>query len=153
MLRILNYGGSLKEVNDTFIALIPKVKTPKKVVEFRPISLCNVLYKIVSKTLANRLKGILLAIISVNQSAFVPGRLISDNTLVAYEVLHSMQSRMKGRKGFMALKLDMSKAYDRVEWRFVEFVMKKMGFPQHWVNLIQNCLNSVSYSILVNGEP
>ncbi|XP_042950188.1 uncharacterized protein LOC122282297 [Carya illinoinensis] len=89
----------------------------------------------------------------IPKSAFIPRRLISDNTLIAYEVLHSMTSRVKGRRGFMALKLDMSKAYDRVEWDFVTAVLVKMGFPQHWINLVQNCLKSVSYSIIVNGEP
>ncbi|XP_040999571.1 uncharacterized protein LOC121245775 [Juglans microcarpa x Juglans regia] len=152
-LNFLNHGGSLNEVNDTFITLIPKVQSPKRVVDYIPISLCNVLYKVVSKTMANRLKHILPQIIAPNQSAFVLGRLISDNTLVAYEVLHSMNSRMKGKKGFMALKLDMSKAYDRVEWKFIEAIMIKMAFPAHWIHIIQACLTSVSYSILVNGEP
>ncbi|KAF5445283.1 hypothetical protein F2P56_034346 [Juglans regia] len=84
-LDFLNHGRSLSEVNDTFITLIPKVQSPTRVVDYRPISLCNVLYKVVSKTMANRLKHILPQIIAPNQSAFVPGRLISDNTLVAYE--------------------------------------------------------------------
>ncbi|XP_042959546.1 uncharacterized protein LOC122294694 [Carya illinoinensis] len=152
-LHVLNQDGSLAKVNDTLIYLIPKVKCLKRVTEYRPISLCNVLYKIVSKTLANRLKTILSKLISPNQSAFVPGRLISDNVLVAYEALHSMGTRMKGRKWSVALKLDMSKAYDRVEWGFVEVVMSKMGFPLKWINLIQTCLNSITYSILVNGAP
>ncbi|KAF5445540.1 hypothetical protein F2P56_034586 [Juglans regia] len=81
-LKFLNHGGLLNDVNDTYISLIPKVKSPTKVADYRPISLCNVLYKIVSKTIANRLKKILPQIIAPNQSAFVPERLITDNTMI-----------------------------------------------------------------------
>ena len=102
-------------LNHTFIMLIPKIKNPVKVSDFRPISICNVIYKIIAKVMANRLKQILPQIISLTQSAFVPGRLITDNVVVAYEVLHTMQGRKKGKTGALALKLDVSKAYDRVE--------------------------------------
>ena len=92
--------------------LIPKVKNPKKMFEFRPISLCNVIYKVISKVLANRLKQVLPDIISLTQSDFVPGRLIINNVIVAYEALHSTHARKKGKTGSLALKLDVSKAYD-----------------------------------------
>jgi hypothetical protein len=147
VLGFLNTGVLNVELNSTHIALIPKIKSPSRVTEFRPISLCNVLYKLISKVMANRLKRILHAIISMNESAFVPGRLITDNILVAYEALHTMQSRMQRKNGYMALKLDMSKAYDRVEWDFLEAIMKKMGFAEKWVGLIMACVRSVSYSM------
>ena len=105
-------------VNKTFIALVPKKANSCKVSDYRPFSLCNVLYKILSKVMANRLKVILPTIISPNQSAFISERLISDNVLAAYETLHTMHSRIYGKVGYMVVKLDMSKAYDRVEWVF-----------------------------------
>ena len=115
VLDFLYNGNMLPDINHTDIVLIPKVKNPKRISEFRPISLCNVIYKIISKVLAKRLKQILPQIISPSQSAFVPGQLITDNVLVAYETFHTMHSRKKGKKGSMVLKLDISKAYDRVE--------------------------------------
>ena len=121
--------------------------------DFRPISLCNVLYKLVSKVLANRLKRILSVIIDSTQSAFILGRLISDNVLAAYETLHTMNTGMRGKKGFMAIKLDMTKAYDRVEWSFWKAVMRRMGFNERWISLTMMCVRSVWYSIIVNGSP
>ena len=118
VLDFLNSGKMVPDINHTNIVLIPKIKSPEKISDFRPISLCNVIYKIISKVLANRLKQILPQIISPTQSAFVPWRLITDNVLVAYETLHAMHYQKKGKKGSLALKLDISKAYDRVEWPF-----------------------------------
>lgn len=115
-LEALNNRKRFKEINQTFISLIPKKKCPQIVTDYRPISLCNVFYKIISKVVANRHKLKLHNLISHTHSAFVPGRMISNNVIVAYELQHSIQTRLKGKhNGFMALKLDMSKAYDLVE--------------------------------------
>ena len=72
---------------------------------------------------------------------------------MAFETLHYMKHHQAGSSGFMALKLDMSKAYDRVEWKFLELMMKRMGFADNWVALVMECVSTVSYSILINGEP
>lgn len=118
----------------------------------RPISLCNVLYKIGVKVLANRLKIILAQIISPWQSAFVPGRIISDNSLVAAEVAHFLHNKRIGREGMLVVKLDMSKTYDRVEWGFLREMMRCLGFSSGWISVLMRCVEAVSYSFLVNGK-
>ena len=152
VLNSLNSGVMPSGINETYICLIPKVKSPQKITEYRPISLCNVIYKIISKVLANRLKSKLTEIIDESQSAFVPGRLNSDNVLVAFETMHSINQRRKGKEALMAVKLDMSKAYDRVEWSYLEAMMRRMGFHERWISLIMMCVTTVEYSVLINGE-
>ena len=115
VLSSLNSGRMPCSLNETYLCLIPKVKSPQKITEFKPISLCNVVYKLISKVLANRLKRVLDAVIDESQSAFVPSKLITDNVLVAFETMHCIDQRKKGKEALMAVKLDMSKAYDRVE--------------------------------------
>ena len=106
-----------------------------------------------SKVLANRLKKVLPLIIHESHSGFVLGRLITDNILVAYECFHYLRKKKTGKEGYLGLKLDMSKAYDRVEWCFQEKMTVKMGFPDCYVKLIMKCVQSTSFSILVNGQP
>ncbi|KAL5555671.1 hypothetical protein UlMin_037907 [Ulmus minor] len=151
-LRFLNEGHDLGSINETLITLLPKVKSPTQISEFRPISLCNVLYKITSKMLATRMRSVMDSIISEEQSAFIPGRLISDNAIIGFECLHALKRRRSKKKGFLALKLDMAKAYDRVEWSFIREVMKKIGFSEGWIKKIMDCVTSVFYSLLINGE-
>ena len=115
VLNFLNHGIFDNSLNDTHIVLIQKIKRPVSVTDFRPISLCNVLYKIIAKVLANKMKTVLLYIVSYNQSAFIPRRHITRNIIAAFESFYSMVNRLKGKQGFMALKLDICKAYDRVE--------------------------------------
>ena len=126
MLNVLNSNALVAPLNQTNIALIPKTNSPTKMNEFQPISLCNVSYKIISKVLANRLKPILSTIILENQSAFVLDCLITDNVLVAFEIMHYLKKK-EGKENYMAVKLDMSKAYDRVEWCFFKESHGKNG--------------------------
>ena len=153
VLSVLNIGNIPTNLNHTFITLIPKVQSPVKVSEFRPISLSNVLYKLIAEVLANRLKPLLPKLISETQSAFMSERLITDNIIISHETLHYLKEKRKGKMGYMALKLDMSKAYDRVEWVYLERIMEKMGFSHRWINLISMCIRSVTYSVMLNGQP
>jgi hypothetical protein len=150
VLGFLNGGEMCNEVNRTVLVLIPKVANPQELTQFTPISLCNVLYKICSKAMANRLRCILDDIISEEQSAFVPGRLITDNVLLTYECIHYLRKK-KGKNGACAVKLDMAKAYDRVEWEYLRAIMMALGFTVRWCDLVMKCITSVSFSVRVNG--
>lgn len=115
-------------INRTLVCLFSKVKYPKKMADLRPISLCNVLMRILSKVMTNRLKPCLNSIISDKQSAFIQGRLLTDNALIAYEINHYIQRKTHGKYGIAGLKVDISKAYDRLEWSFLENMLEDLGF-------------------------
>lgn len=150
VLNFLNGGELPEDINLTTIVLIPKCKNPVEMKQFKPISLCNVLYKICSKVLSNQLRSFLDEIISEEQSAFVPGRLITDNVLIAYECTHYLK-RKKGKNGSCVVKLDMAKAYDRVEWEYLEGKICKLGFHEDFISRIMRCVNSVYFCIRTKG--
>ena len=131
VLDFLNNGAATPKFHETHIVFIPKIKNPKRVTDYRPINLCNVANKLAFRVVANRLNLVLQDIVCENQSAFVAKWLITDNVLVAHELMHHINRKKKGKCGEMALKLDMSKAYDRVEWGCLWQIMAKLGFHEN----------------------
>lgn len=143
-------GSMPKEVNSSLIVLIPKTSNPSSVNHYRPISLCDVVYKVISKLLVSKLRPLLDKIISPAQSAFIPNRWIVENQVIVQEILHSFKTR-KTKPGLMAVKLDLQKAYDRVNWKFIQAVFLHLGFNETFTNWILACISSVSFEILVSG--
>ncbi|CAM8996214.1 unnamed protein product [Rhodiola kirilowii] len=149
-LSALNDGVVLPRVNDTLIVLLPKQKIARKMEEFRPISLTTVISKTIAKAVVNRLQTILPEVISPQQTAFVKGRLITDNFLIAHEAAHYIRNTKRGKQVVGSLKLDMSKAYDRIEWSFLKEMLIQLGFSMDWVGKIMRYVSSVRYCLRVN---
>nr|GEW33814.1 hypothetical protein [Tanacetum cinerariifolium] len=148
ILDFFSNGKLLHELNPTFFALIPKVTTPSRVNDYRPISCCNVIYKCISKIITNRIIEGFKEVVSDNQSAFVPGRRISDNILITQELMHNYH-RNKGPSR-CAFKVDIQKAYDTVDWRFLGFILKCFDFHPTIIKWIMAYVTSASYSISIN---
>jgi hypothetical protein len=137
-------------LNHTLVALIPKRPGPEILGHLRPISMCNRVYKIISKIIVHRIRPFLSNLVSPLQTAFVKGRRWLNNVIITQEILHSMKYK-KGKGGWMVLKLDLKKAYDQLEWSFVREVLIHFNFPSSLFNIIMSCISSASVSILFNG--
>ncbi|XP_031095329.1 uncharacterized protein LOC115999629 [Ipomoea triloba] len=142
-------GKSLtKFITHTAIVLIPKIPNPATFADYRPISLSNFCNKVISKIMVMRLAEILARLVGPSQAGFVKGRNIIDNILLAQELCQGMTVANKD----VVLKLDMAKAYDRMSWKCVLAVLKKFGFSQKWVDLVDKTINNIWYSVIVNGN-
>ena len=138
-------------LNNTHIVLIPKIQGPETIGNYRPISLCNSVYKIITKILVSRIRPYLDKLVSPYQTAFVPGRRGVDNAIIVQELIHTI-GRTKGSRGTMAIKIDLEKAFDRLEWVFIRQTLYFFKFLIDWINIIMSCISSSSLSILLNGE-
>ncbi|XP_061993910.1 uncharacterized protein LOC133711840 [Rosa rugosa] len=138
-------------LNHTLITLVPKVQGPKHMHLFRPISLCCTVYKIITKIIVSRIRPFLKKWISPNQVSFVPGRHISDNVMVTQEILHKCRYA-KGKKGFLVWKIDLSKAYDKLNWNFINQVLYELQIPDQLTKLIMHCITSPSFQVILNGD-
>lgn len=150
-LDFLNSGVMEEGLNDTLVTLLPKVNNPEEVAQFRPISLCNVSYKVITKVMTNRIKGILNDLIGLEQSSFVPGRQITNNVIIYQEALHSMRNK-KGNVGWMAWKIDLEKAYDRISWDFIRDSLYRAGFNSDWIRNVMGCVETAKLAPIWNGE-
>ncbi|GKV25367.1 hypothetical protein SLEP1_g34816 [Rubroshorea leprosula] len=142
-------GRMVRGSNASFLVLIPKKENPQGIEEYRPISLIDCMYKILAKVLADRLSRVLYTIIGENQSAFIEGRQLVDSVVVANEAIDEVRKR---KSQCFVFKIDFEKAYDKVSWSFLDYMMEKMGFDKVWREWIAECLRSNTMSVLVNGS-
>lgn len=139
-----------RQVNSTVIALLPKVTGAANLSEFRPISLCNTVYKVISKIIGARLKRLTPLVVQRNQVGFVKGRLLCENVLLASELVSEFNKPGTTSRG--CLQIDITKAYDNVDWIFMLNILKAFDLPQILIQWIQACITSPHYSVAFNGE-
>ena len=146
---IFSLREMLDYLNKTLITLIPKCSNLETLGNYHPISLCNSIYKVVTKIIVARLRSLLAGLVSPLQTAFVPSKEGVDNAIIMQELVHSM-SRKKGRVGVMEIKIDLEKAYDWMEWSFIRDTLNLFRFPRHLITLIMSCVSSSPVAILFN---
>uniref|UniRef100_A0A803Q8S2 Reverse transcriptase domain-containing protein n=1 Tax=Cannabis sativa TaxID=3483 RepID=A0A803Q8S2_CANSA len=129
ILDFFHSGRIPKELNETVLALVPKVEFPNKVVDYRPNSYCNTLYKCISKVNSSRLVELLLFLVGQNQGAFVKGRSLAHNILIFQDLINNR----KNTSLRCALKIDLGKAYDTVDWDFLENFLTSLRFPTKFI--------------------
>ena len=143
-------GKFVRGLNSTFIILVPKKAGAKELKDFRPISLVNSLYKLISKVLVNKIKKVMCQLVNKAQNAFVEGRQILDASLIANDIIDSM---LKKKEKCMMCKLDIEKDYDQISWKFLFAMLQEIGFGRKWISWIKWCITIASFSILVNNSP
>jgi hypothetical protein len=139
----------LMEVNATILSFLPKKVNPSTMGDFRPIACCNVVYKCITKILANRMLIFLSELISMNQYAFIPSRSIAENVLLAQELVRNYHKDSGQPR--CTLKIDLMKAYDFVDWEFLICCLKCFGFPTRFINWIGVCITSPRFYVCING--
>ncbi|KAK1312391.1 hypothetical protein QJS10_CPA07g00440 [Acorus calamus] len=153
LLNAINYfftqGKLLRQVNHSFIALIPKSLAADSLDQYSPISLCNTFYKLITKIMALRLQPLLPKLISKHQSAFIKGRSIHQNILLAHELIKYLNSGPHQA----CIKVDLKKAFDSISWSYLEQVVKRCNFSDHWISLCMECITTPKYSVLINRSP
>lgn len=150
MLQALHRGQlDLARLNFGILVLLPKVKGANQIKQYRPICLLNVIYKIITKVLTLRLNSVINKVINEAHTTFIPGRFILDGVLVVHEILHEL--RVKKKMGII-LKLDFEKVYDKVNWKFLEDVLRRKNFDEHWIGWILRVVQGGKVAVNLNGE-
>ena len=148
--KIFESRSMPSHLNKTLIKLIPKCPGADYLSLFRPISLCNTIYKLVTKVLVNRIRPMLNNLVSPLQTAFVPGRKGMDNMIIVQELIHTMKQK-KEKQGYMAIKVDLEKEYDRLEWHFIRDMLNMYNFPPKMISIIMSCIFGSFIFVLFNG--
>lgn len=143
-------GKFVRGFNPSFVVLLPKNENPLSLKEFRPISLINSMYKILAKILSKRLAVALNSVIADNQSAFLYSRNISEGILISNEIIDEAKRK---KKGLCIFQVDFEKAFDSVDWSFIDHMLLKLGFCEQWRLWMKQCISSATISILINGSP